>query len=94
MTVYISIGNSDDKLTQKEWTLFVVAILARIKPLASVAHGEWFSAPQAPWQNACWCLEFPEDPAVLTEVREVLAEIRDEFRQDSIAFAIAQTEFI
>lgn len=94
MTVYISIGNSDDKLPQKEWTQFIVAILARIKPLASAAHGEWFSAPQAPWQNACWCLEFPDDPAVLTEVREVLAEIRDEFRQDSIAFAIAETEFI
>jgi hypothetical protein len=94
VVVYISIGNSDDKLTQKEWTAFIVAILARIKPLARAAHGEWFSAPQAPWQNACWCLEFPDDPAVLTEVREVLAEIRDDFRQDSIAFAVAQTEFI
>lgn len=94
MIVYVSIGNSDDKLTQKEWTQFIVAILARIKPLATATHGEWFSAPQAPWQNACWCFEFPADPAVLAEIREVLAEIREEFRQDSIAFATAETEFI
>ncbi|HEV2244923.1 MAG TPA: hypothetical protein VGR98_28065 [Streptosporangiaceae bacterium] len=94
MIAYISIGNSDDKLTQKEWAQFEIAILTRIKPLARWAHGEWFSTPFAAWQNACWCLEFPDDPVVLTEVREVLAEIRDEFRQESIAFAVAQTEFI
>jgi hypothetical protein len=94
MIVYLSIGNSDDKLTQKEWAQYNVAILARIKPLATVVHGEWQSAGWSAYQNACWCLEFPDDPAVLTEVREVLAEIRDDFRQESIAFAIAQTEFI
>jgi hypothetical protein len=94
MIAYISIGNSDDRLTQKKWAGFNIAIMARIKPLATVTHGEWSSAPWAPYQNACWCLEFPDDPRVMTEVREVLAEIRDDFGQDSIAFATATTEFI
>lgn len=94
MIIYISIGNSDDKLTQKEWAQFNIAILVRIKPLATVIHGEWSSASWAPYQNACWCLEFPDDHAILTEAREVLAEIREEFRQESIAWAVAETEFI
>jgi hypothetical protein len=92
--VYLSIGNSDDKLSQKEWSQFNVAIMARIKPLATVVHGEWSSAPWSAYQNACWCLEFAAGSAELTEAREVLAEIRDEFRQDSIAWATAETEFI
>jgi len=91
---YISIGNSDGKLTQAEWSDFVERMAVRIvAPLGSV-HGAWFSVPWSPYQSACWCLEFPDDPDVLAEVRKVLAEIRDEFRQDSIAFAVAQTEFI
>lgn len=94
MIVYISIGNSDDKLSQKEWHNFVIAMIARVKTLAFAAHGEWYSDPMAPWQNACWCLEFTAGSPELTEAREVLAEIRDEFRQDSIAWAVAETEFI
>lgn len=94
ITAYVSIGNSDDKLTQKEWAQFVAAIQARVKPLASAAHGEWFSDAHAPWQNACWCLEFPNNTLVFARVRKILAEIRDEFRQDSIALAVAETEFI
>lgn len=95
MIAYISIGNSDDKLTQAEWSQFVVSMIARITTLATVKHGEWFSVPFSAYQNACWCLEFPADPAVMTEVREVLAEIRDEFRQESIALAIVDmTEFV
>jgi hypothetical protein len=94
MTVYISIGNSDDKLTQKEWCLFVTAVICRIEPLAGKVHGSWFSVPFATWQNACWCLEFT-DPASEKEAREVLREIRDEFRQDSIAWAeVPITEFL
>jgi hypothetical protein len=95
MIVYISIGNSDDKLTQAEWHNYVIAMLARIKPLAVRAHGEWFSDPMAAWQNACWCLEFTPGSAELSEAREVCTEIRKEFRQDSIAWAVVpETEFI
>ena len=92
MIVYISIGNSDDKLTQVEWSSFIIEMITRVVTLGN-RHGEWFSTPFAAYQNACWCVEF-DNPTDLDEAREVTAEIREKYRQDSIAWAIAETEFI
>jgi hypothetical protein len=91
-TVYISIGNSDDKLTQAEWSQYVVEIIARVVSIGHT-HGAWFSLPHTPYQNACWCVEFTS-AADVAEAREVATEIREKYRQDSIAWACAETEFI
>lgn len=92
-TVYVSIGNSDDKLTQSEWAEFVAEMDQAIFEGAERIHGVWFSRPDANWQNACWCFE-PID-----ELRETLLKARfstfcDDFQQESIAWAEAETEFI
>jgi hypothetical protein len=58
---YISIGNSDDRLPQADWSGFI----AELRDLLYVSqsrgmlqiHGEWFAAPDQPWQNANWCVE-------------------------------------
>lgn len=92
MIVYISIGNSDDKLTQAEWSKYVVEMLTRVVSIGK-RHGDWYSAPYTPYQNACWCVEFSSD-ADIQEAREVATEIRQKWRQDSIAWAVAETEFI
>jgi hypothetical protein len=92
MIAYISIGNSDDKLTQQEWSQFVVEMSARVVSIGQV-HGAWFSVPHSPYQNACWCVQF-DNAAQVAEAREVTTEIRTKFRQESIAWAVAQTEFI
>ena len=84
MIVYLSIGNSDDKLTQREWSNFWVRIAGEVVSLASTTHGAWFSNPAGPWQNACWCLEFTSE-ADAKEAREMATEIRKEYRQDSVA---------
>jgi hypothetical protein len=86
MIIYLSIGNSDDKLTQREWSEFYVRIAAEVTSLASVIHGAWLSHPAVPWQNACWCLEFSSE-ADAKEAREMATEIRKEYKQDSIAWA-------
>ena len=94
MIVYISIGNSDDKLTQAEWSSFTHRIRSEINVWAKAVHGAWFSLPNAPWQNACWCVEFEKDVHA-QEVREALTAARTEFRQDSIAWAaVTETEFL
>ena len=92
MIVYISIGNSDDRLTQSEWSKFVLDMAAEVTSVGQV-HGAWFSQPASPWQNACWCIEFPGDKEAAA-AKAVASEIRKKYRQDSIAWAIAATEFV
>ena len=93
MIVYLSIGNSDDKLTQKEWAQFITRTRADVVSLASQVHGQWLSSSDLMWQNACWCLEFTSKTD-LKVAREAMITIRRYYRQDSAAWAIAETEFI
>lgn len=93
ITAYVSIGNSDDKLTQKEWAAFLLRTHLLLDDAASVMHGSWYSGPGVEWQNACWCVEIPADRA--EPVRDGLRLLAREFRQDSIAWAEApRTEFL
>ena len=91
--VYVSIGNSDDKLSQEEWAEFTRRIANEVAMFAKTVHGQWYSLPNSRWQNACWCLEFT-DPGIMREAREALTVAREDFRQDSVAWAVAETEFI
>lgn len=99
MMAYISIGNSDGRLTQAEWSAFCLDVAAEVTALGHV-HGAWFSVPNSPWQNACWCVEFsgPDAQAeanAAAEAREMAAKLARKYRQDSIAWArVASTEFI
>jgi len=91
--VYLSIGNSDDKLTQREWSAFTLDVASQVAGYADTIHGTWFSSSSAPWQNACWCLEF-SDPEKCQAAREAVTQVRKAYRQESAAWAIAETEFI
>ncbi|MFC4146595.1 hypothetical protein ACFO0M_10040 [Micromonospora mangrovi] len=96
---YISIGNSDDKLTQREWADFVWRVALAVQEASEYAgggvHGQWMSLPADSWQNACWALQLPADPAPVDRLRAILAGLAAEFRQDSIAWALAPTtEFL
>jgi hypothetical protein len=92
-TVYVSIGNSDDKLTQREWSAFWEHAGAVIRRWSAAIHGEWLSLPGAPYQNACWCIEVDEETADLI-LRPELVHLVRHFRQDSIAWAEATTTFL
>jgi hypothetical protein len=95
MAVYISIGNSDDKLTQNEWSSFYAATDLVVRRGAHQVHGAWVSPATDPWQNACWCIETMPDPASVEHLKMRLAETAATFRQDSIAWAEApKTEFL
>lgn len=85
-TVYVSIGNSDDKLTQQEWARFVSSVSITIRSTREVVvHGQWLSEPASAWQNACWCFEVRED--LKWSLTEALRDVAKAFRQDSIAWA-------
>ena len=93
MIIYLSIGNSDDKLSQLDWSKFITRITADVVYLANHIHGVWFSHPTSVWQNACWCLEF-DDEATMKVAKETAISIRRQYRQDSVSWAVAKAEFI
>jgi len=92
MTFYISIGNSDDKLTQKEWAEFVGDVDMAIVEAEPILHGRWFSRSDSPWQNACWCIQLSSG---VDKLRRRLGDLAHKYRQDSVAWAEAPvTEFL
>ena len=93
MTVYVSIGNSDDKLTQSRWAGFISEVEGQLKGFPF--YGAWFSRPDVAWQNACWCIDLTDVPApAINRLKHALSRIADSYQQDSIAWAEAKTEFI
>jgi hypothetical protein len=91
-TVYVSIGNSDDKLTQREWSEFVGDVDDAVCLFADTIHGSWYSLPNKAWQNACWAFEV--NPVRACALKDQLARLADRYRQDSIAYAFASPQFI
>lgn len=93
VTLYLGIGNSDGKLTQREWSKFVKEMDRLIRYVARPLYGWWHSLPDAPWQNAT--VAFMIDVERLGWLRKEVHELRQEFRQDSVAWAVAPvTEFV
>jgi hypothetical protein len=92
ITVYVSIGNSDDKLTQARWSVFHDQVVFACRNLARRVYGDWLSVPNAPFQNACIAFGiYPDDVAPL---KKELRDLAAMYGQDSIAWAEARTEFI
>lgn len=92
VTVYVSIGNSDDKLTQDDWCHYCIAVKTLVQMTTPTIHGEWYSRGGAPWQNMAMCFEIPG--ALADAMKQELRIIAAEHCQDSIAWATAATEFL
>lgn len=97
MIVYISIGNSDDKLSQADWSSYVLdvdrAFDKSVRYEGARVYGRWYSPPTEPWQNACWCAEW-QLAHVVEALKRKVASIARAYRQDSITWAVAETEFL
>lgn len=85
-TVYITIGNSDNRLTQAMWSNFCDEISDLVTTVGLPVHGKWYSAPDSPYQNACFCAEVREDD--MDHLRDRISVTRAFFLQDSIAMAV------
>lgn len=85
-TLIIQIGNSDNKLTQVEWSNFVRDIKECLSGF--IMHFSGGSANNEPYQNYCFIIEcsaFPEDS---------IKTIRERYKQDSVAVTFGKTKFI
>ena len=91
-TVFVTIGNTDDRLGQKAWSTFVNDVDEVVRMLAPRIHGRFYSDPKAPWQNACWSFDIRADE--MDRARAYLANVAANHHQDSIAWSPASTEFI
>ncbi|ACU71767.1 hypothetical protein Caci_2858 [Catenulispora acidiphila DSM 44928] len=91
-TVYASIGNSDDKLTQARWSEFHGKFTAAVRSHSLRIYGDWTSPGADPWQNACVAFEIGSETTA--RLRRDLAELAAEYDQGSIAWAEAETQFI
>jgi hypothetical protein len=91
-TVYVTIGNSDNKLTQEEWAFFCAEVYQRVSTLSTKILGAWYSLPHLAHQNACWGMHL-EEP-MYEKLRLDLARCCRNWNQDAIAFATAQVELI
>lgn len=94
MIVYVSIGNSDDKLSQADWSDFYWHTDEKIRATTTKIHGAWQSVTSARWQNACWCIDV-ELPATRAYLKHQLKTLGIKYHQDSIAWAeVLETEFL
>jgi hypothetical protein len=89
MDVCIQIGNTDNKLTQKEWSEFCRAIRGMCEAHGDV-HFSGGSPADAPWQNYCVCVSTDTPDAL----RNLLIKRRANHKQDSVAWLEGVTSFI
>lgn len=93
ISVRVGIGNSDNKLTQRQWADFILDARALALEYARQVLGYWFSLADQPWQNAELGWIMPASR--LDALRGDLADLAEAYQQDSIALAIVdRTEFV
>lgn len=91
-TVVIQIGNSDDKLSQAEWSEFVSYVRDAVGQYSEQIHFDGGSKIDAPWQNVCFVSEV--SPSNQVRLLDHLRRIRAEYRQESVAVTVGETEFV
>jgi len=91
--VFIAIGNSDDKLPQREWAAFQIELAMMVQEYADSIHGDWYSNPSSIYQKACMCIEISDDNEA--GLKAALYKLATEYKQNSIAWNRCEaTEFI
>lgn len=88
-TACIQIGNSDNKLTQQQWSNFCAQTYTVAEEFSSIIHFAGGAASNAPWQNYCIVAEIY--PHLEEPLRTKLSELKEEFSQDSIALLVGTT---
>jgi hypothetical protein len=91
-TVTVQIGNTDDKLTQRDWSDFAHAVHGSITELSHQLHFSGGASPIASWQNWAWVFEI--DDEVIPLLKSRLGRYAAMYNQDSIAWTEGVTQFV
>jgi len=92
VNLFVEIGNSDDKLPQERWSLFVHWMQTTVETYSTKILGVYFSAPEARWQNACW--HFTIKGKDFNELEKRIGGIATKFDQQAIALTQGDTVFV
>jgi hypothetical protein len=93
-TIAIQIGNSDDKLTQKQWACFVLELRSQVDRCDCQIHFWGASVNYEPWQNLCCVCTVPDREGLMERFLRGITNIRKRFDQESAAVLIGETKFI
>jgi hypothetical protein len=93
MYVTVSIGNTDNKLTQQEWNNFVTEIQDVIMLLDELQIRFFGGASNwEPWQNVAWILE--GSASDIEHLHDAVKSIRRRYDQDSAFMLFGQGMFV
>lgn len=90
--VFVTIGNTDNKLSQLDWAEFCGKTDEVVREHALQMWGEFYALSNAPWQNACWSfdIDIQDVEAAQADLRALAAD----FEQDSILWSKAENTFL
>lgn len=92
MIATIQIGNSDNKLTQQEWSEYVDAVHAATTVDGIETHFFASSEGSKPWQNACWVVAIREKE--VDAMMRAVTKIRKQYKQESVAVVLGDVRMI
>lgn len=91
-TVTVCIGNSDDELSQREWSEFVRHVADAIDGICGEIHFSGHGDGGSPRQDAAWVIDVIDEDVAPLGLR--LTGLRKAFRQQSVAFVVGETKLI
>jgi phosphoserine aminotransferase len=94
MTTVLLIGNSDDKLTQFEWSNFYDEIKNCINNYSITIHFNGYSNSVSMYQNACFVFNISSDTEYINKFIEDIKKIKIKYKQNYIVIIRNETEFI
>lgn len=90
--VSILIGNSDDKLSQMEWSIFVRDCDNAITRWSKEVHFSGGSSITSKFQNFCWVVELKENMDKF--LKDELLNLKILHHQSSIAVVTGEVELL
>lgn len=85
ITVFVSIGNVDDRLVARQWATFHSEVAEAIELAGGVFQGEWFCSPTARWQTAAWCVDI--QPGVADRLKGQLGAVGAKYGTGMVAWS-------
>jgi hypothetical protein len=94
--VFVTWGNSDDKLSQQEWAAFCADMVSFVGTWSRHVFFAGYSSPHMPWQNASASFLIGTD-STRSNVEFIRADLRlmaARWRQEAIAFTVTDMELV
>lgn len=88
----VSIGNSDDKLSQREWVMFCIHLEDAVKAYAREVFFVGYTGPDSSYQS--FTITFSATPRSRNDLWHELSSLCSRYHQDSIAVIEGQSWFI